>query len=353
MALLSITHSFFPGTLAKSSEVNTNFADIVGWSAGGLGNDSLSTLEGPLDWAITTNVKAVDISNSGNEGSINVLSQTALGAGKSVFKVTSDAAETAGDALVYIKSTSLGSTIPALRVDYANSQAFVVGASGVVVPARTRAAETALVSPAAGSILFIEELSGTQHEGLRYYSGSSWSAVGMPTGSMIQFAGSTAPAGFLVCDGSEVGQATYPQLYAALGTTWGAAAPGFFKLPDLRRRITIGSGGTFAQGPAITLGSYGGDQELQNHTHTATTTSAGDHNHGLTPGFEGAPGMTQSPGGIGDRVFNTNSNAAPGTHPGLTSSNGSHTHPVIVNTGGTGSGGNYPPTAVMNTLIKW
>lgn len=42
------------------------------------------------------------------------------------------------------------------------------------------------------------------------------------------------PVGFLPCDGSEVSQVTYADLYAILGGIFGSAAPGMFKLPDAR-----------------------------------------------------------------------------------------------------------------------
>ena len=41
----------------------------------------------------------------------------------------------------------------------------------------------------------------------------------MPIGSEIEYAGTTAPTGFLKCDGSTYSQTTYPELYAILGTT--------------------------------------------------------------------------------------------------------------------------------------
>ena len=63
-----------------------------------------------------------------------------------------------------------------------------------------------------------------------------------PVGSIQPHAGSTAPDGFLACDGSIVNIADYPKLYAAIGTSWGhgnEVSPGVsdgltFHLPDLR-----------------------------------------------------------------------------------------------------------------------
>lgn len=43
----------------------------------------------------------------------------------------------------------------------------------------------------------------------------------------------TAPTGFLICDGVAHPQASYPELYAAIGTNYGAGAPGTFRVPSL------------------------------------------------------------------------------------------------------------------------
>jgi hypothetical protein len=61
----------------------------------------------------------------------------------------------------------------------------------------------------------------------------------------------SVPAGFLLCDGSEVSQATYSALYGVIGSTWGTASAGNFKLPDSRGKTLMGSlTATGAVGPA-------------------------------------------------------------------------------------------------------
>jgi microcystin-dependent protein len=62
---------------------------------------------------------------------------------------------------------------------------------------------------------------------------------GTPAGTVISFAGASAPAGYLVCDGSTVASAAYPELYAAIGTLWGGDATNF-NLPDLRGQFLRG-----------------------------------------------------------------------------------------------------------------
>lgn len=61
-------------------------------------------------------------------------------------------------------------------------------------------------------------------------------AYAIPAGTMLWFAGETAPYGWLECNGQEQLVSTYPALAAACGTLWGTPAGGalYFKLPDFR-----------------------------------------------------------------------------------------------------------------------
>ena len=64
----------------------------------------------------------------------------------------------------------------------------------------------------------------------------------LPTGSYIQFAGSQAPAGFLVCNGGEISRTTYSDLFAVIGTTYGSGdGSTTFNLPNLTDRFLQGS----------------------------------------------------------------------------------------------------------------
>jgi microcystin-dependent protein len=85
--------------------------------------------------------------------------------------------------------------------------------------------------------------------------------LGVPIGSIFPFAGSIAPYGYLLCDGSEVERAKYGSLYDVIGTTYNGATAltgvNTFRLPDLRGRFALGrdnmdNGGTV---PNV-LGTY-------------------------------------------------------------------------------------------------
>jgi microcystin-dependent protein len=73
--------------------------------------------------------------------------------------------------------------------------------------------------------------------------------VGM-TGVVLPFAGSSPPSGWLLCNGQQVSRTTYPELFAAIGTTFGVGdGSTTFNVPDLRGRVAAGKddmGGTAA-----------------------------------------------------------------------------------------------------------
>ena len=64
----------------------------------------------------------------------------------------------------------------------------------------------------------------------------------LPVGTYIQFAGSQAPAGFLVCNGGEISRTTYSALFSVIGTTYGSGdGSTTFNLPNLTDRFLQGS----------------------------------------------------------------------------------------------------------------
>ena len=62
-------------------------------------------------------------------------------------------------------------------------------------------------------------------------------------GMVVPFAGSTAPSGWLICDGAAISRSTYSALFAVIGTTYGAGdGSTTFNIPDLQDRILQGAG---------------------------------------------------------------------------------------------------------------
>lgn len=77
-------------------------------------------------------------------------------------------------------------------------------------------------------------------------------------GTLLVFAGSTIPTGYLLCDGSEVSRTTYAKLFSVINTTYGKGdSSSTFNLPDFRNKTLWGAnsnvGETFTSGlPNIT-----------------------------------------------------------------------------------------------------
>lgn len=64
----------------------------------------------------------------------------------------------------------------------------------------------------------------------------------LPRGIVFPFGGSTAPSGFLLCDGSAISRTTYADLFQVIGTTYGSGdGATTFNLPNLIDKFVQGS----------------------------------------------------------------------------------------------------------------
>jgi microcystin-dependent protein len=89
-------------------------------------------------------------------------------------------------------------------------------------------------------------------------------------GEIIAYAGSTSPipSAWLLADGSSVLRTDYPDLFAVIGTAYGAVDVSHFNLPDLRGYTLIG------QGSGYTLATPVGEAQ-----HTLTVAETPSHSH--------------------------------------------------------------------------
>lgn len=187
-----------------------------------------------------------------------------------------------------------------------------------------------------------------------------------PSGAIQAFAGTTAPSGWLLCDGSAVSRTTYAALFSAVNTTWGAGdGSTTFNLPDFRGRVIVGAGGGF------NLAANGGEashtlstSELPSLSGSVSgTTGAGSpHTHGVSDpghshtyesGYTGAGFAADVSGGSpGPGTKLSTDSATTGVSIG---SEGSHTHSfsaTVAITNGGGAHNNMQPYAVANVIIK-
>jgi microcystin-dependent protein len=72
--------------------------------------------------------------------------------------------------------------------------------------------------------------------------GKHASDFAIPVGTIMMWAGSTAPTGWLLCNGAAVSRTTYSDLFAVISTTYGTGnGSTTFNVPDLQRRFPLGA----------------------------------------------------------------------------------------------------------------
>lgn len=184
--------------------------------------------------------------------------------------------------------------------------------------------------------------------------------ITIPVGIMVDYAGVNAPTGWLMCYGQEISRITYANLFAAVGTTFGAGdGSTTFLLPDARGRALAGKddmGGTPAGrlNDGITGSSLGSTGGVEQHTLvaseipvlTGTSSTDGEHTHALS-NASAVYRVTSS--GTARRTTAGGSPDNPVTVS--LASTGAHTHDVTVNAGGGDPHPNLQPMIVFNTII--
>jgi microcystin-dependent protein len=135
-----------------------------------------------------------------------------------------------------------------------------------------------------------------------------------PPGCVMAYSAGNAPAGWLLCDGSNVSRTTYSVLFAAIGTNYGAGdGSTTFGLPDLRGRVPVGYAASGGHVDVSTLGNHDSSSALAyrrpKHQHTPHIHSPGRGNHSLTPG---STPYSMDPGGSTHDSFTTTADGGSG-----------------------------------------
>lgn len=174
-----------------------------------------------------------------------------------------------------------------------------------------------------------------------YSTGTEFRTIvdGTPVGTIIDFAGATAPSGWLFCDELAISRTAFAALFNVIGTTYGVGdGSTTFNKPDLRGRAAVGKdnmGGNTAgriTSAAVSidgtvLGAAGGAQ-------TVASAALPSHNHELTAGSGSGGGQTaQVHAGVGD--YSSVANVS------TTNTSGATVSSVV------------QPTIIVNKIIKY
>jgi microcystin-dependent protein len=96
----------------------------------------------------------------------------------------------------------------------------------------------------------------------------------VPAGTIMAWAGSTAPSGYVLADGSALSRTTYAALFAICGTTFGVGdGTTTFTLPSLTGRTVIGVSGSFVRGASSAAVGAGAELTTGSATQTITSTT--------------------------------------------------------------------------------
>ncbi len=247
--------------------------------------------------------------------------------------------------IAFKAQTGIGTTTPdaSAKLDVSATN------KGFLPPRMTMAQRNAISNPATGLQIFQTDGVVGLYVNIGTTSTPSWQLMAAPpTGSVTAYAGSSAPTGYLLCDGSAVSRTTYAALYAIIGTTYGSGdGSTTFNLPDLKGRVIVGVG-TGSGLSTRALGAKGGEEshtqtinEMPSHTHNVYdpghyhTTYIGrdDGNNSTNPGQ--AP-----PGDAGATTYGVNTYSA-------------YTGISIYNNGGGNAFNVMQPYIVLNYIIKY
>lgn len=194
----------------------------------------------------------------------------------------------------------------------------------------------------------------------------------IPSGVIQMWPTSSAPSGFLLCNGAAVSRSTYAALFAVISTTFGSGdGSTTFNLPNYNDRMPIGAGSSYVPG------NVGGSKDaiVVAHTHSGTTNGtdinhthffsaqtggqSADHSHGIPFGPRAGSGaaVSDSQGGAGPiGTYGTSNDHSHFVQGDTGYMNGGGTHSHAFTTGSSGSSGtnaNLPPYLGISFIIKY
>lgn len=166
-----------------------------------------------------------------------------------------------------------------------------------------------------------------------------------PEGMIFPFGATTAPDGYLLCDGASYATIDYPELFAQIGYYFGGSGSNF-NVPNLLNRTVVGSGDAYA------IADTGGQStvtldvtEIPSHNHAASAPTVNDFGHTHTE-------VTAIPTAILIGVGAPAPSALPSVGvTGLSTTGITVNAPTIDNTGGGAAHENMPPFQAITYII--
>ena len=112
--------------------------------------------------------------------------------------------------------------------------------------------------------------------------GNNWmNEAPLPAGFVAYFTYTTAPTGWLKCNGAAISRTTYASLFSVIGTTFGSGdGSTTFNVPELRGEFIRGYDDGRGVDSGRTFGSYQADD---NKSHTHTYVRGGYTNYYISP----------------------------------------------------------------------
>ena len=192
-----------------------------------------------------------------------------------------------------------------------------------------------------GGVLYLKTTGITINTGWIDLATAAGTNAVLPTGTITTYGGSTAPSGWLVCDGSAISRASYSTLFGIIGTSYGSGdGSTTFNLPDLQGRVPAGYAASGGHTDVSTLGNNDGvalASRRPKHQHTVY-----DPTHGHT--------AARSTGSVNGSDYGLSGTPQNATIPIVAAATG-----VKVNPEGAGSSSapqDAPAWLVVNYLIK-
>jgi len=126
-------------------------------------------------------------------------------------------------------------------------------------------------------------------------AGKTGTSSGVPSGVIEMYGGSTAPDGYLLCDGSSYAVGSYPDLFKAIGFAYGGSGSAF-NVPNFQGLSPVMPGSQSVGGRTKTGPSLGASREdqFQGHWHTEKFGDQADSATGYRASYIGATNLTKA-----------------------------------------------------------